>query len=189
MISHRASDINTLIQLKREFGLNMVISGATEAWMLRDELSAEGIPVIMDPLENLPSNFDRLGARLDSAGMLQQAGVKLMFTNYSTSSTHNPYLVRISAGNAVAYGMSAIEAIKAMTLYPAEVFGFADQYGTVEVGKVADLVVWDGDPLEIMTSASTVIINGEIIPMVSRSTRLRDRYRDLDSTVPFIFRR
>jgi imidazolonepropionase-like amidohydrolase len=187
--SHRASDISNLIQLKREFGLNMVISGASEAWMVGEKLAEEGIPVIIDPLENLPSNFDRLGARLDAAAMLQRAGVKVLFTNYSTQPTHNPYLIRISAGNAVSYGMPAIEAIKAMTLYPAEVFGFSDQYGTIEVGKMADLVIWDGDPLELLTGASTVIINGEVVPMVSRSTRLRDRYRDLDSSVPFIFRK
>jgi imidazolonepropionase-like amidohydrolase len=187
--SHRASDIRTLIGLKNEFGLKMIIAGATEAWMLADELSVAGIPVIMDPMANLPRNFDRLGARLDAAARLQAAGVKVLFTDYVTSSPLSPYLVRQSAGNAAAYGMDRIEAIKAMTIYPAEVFGFAGRYGSIEEGKVADLVIWNGDPLEIMTGADVVLMNGEVIPMVSRSTRLRDRYRDLDSDVPFIFRK
>jgi imidazolonepropionase-like amidohydrolase len=187
--SHRASDIRTLLKLKEEFGLSMVIAGASEAWMVATELSAANVSVIMDPLANLPSNFDRLGARLDSAARLQLAGVKLLFANYVSATPHNPYLVRIAAGNAVAYGMSAIEAIKSMTIYPAETFGFADKFGSIEIGKLADLILWDGDPLELLTSAEHVIINGEILPMVSRSTRLRDRYRDLQDEQPFIYRK
>ena len=187
--SHRASDIHTLIALKKEFVLSMVIVGASEAWMVADELADANIAVIMDPMANLPSNFDRLGARLDSAARLQQAGVKLLFANFVSASSHNPYLARISAGNAVSYGMSKVEAIKALTLYPAETFGFADRFGSLEKGKAADLVIWDGDPLEVLSSADTVIINGEIIPMVSRSTRLRDRYRNLNDEKPFIYRK
>ena len=189
VISHRASDIRTLISLKNEFSLDMIISGAAEAWMVAEELSDAKIPVIMDPMSNLPSNFDRLGARLDSAARLQRAGVKIVFANYVSSSSHNPYLVRISAGNAVAHGMSAVEAIKAITLYPAEIFGIAEQYGSIEIGKRADLVIWNGDPLEILTSAEKVLIDGEPIPMVSRSTRLRERYRHLDDEGPFIYRK
>ena len=92
--------------------------------------------------------------------------------------------MRQAAGNAAAYGMPVVEAIKAMTLNPAEVFGFADRFGSIETGKHADLVIWDGHPLELLTRANRVIIGGMEIPMVSRATRLRDRYRDLNTLYP-----
>ncbi|NNE39154.1 MAG: amidohydrolase family protein, partial [Gammaproteobacteria bacterium] len=135
----------------------------------------------------LPGNFDRLGARLNAASLLHQAGVTLLFTTLTTS--HNPFLVRQSAGNAVAHGLTAEEALKAITINPAVVFGIDDRFGSIEQGKVADLVIWDGDPLEITTRADTVIINGEISPMISRSSRLRERYRDLQDSTPYIYRK
>ena len=185
----RASDIRSLLELKREFDLNLVIAGAAEAWMAADALAAAGVPVILDPLANLPGSFDRLGARLDAAARLHAAGVKLLFADFVSTGAHNPYLVRQSAGNAAAHGLPPIEALRAMTRNPAETFGLAGRFGTIEVGKSADLVLWDGDPLEIMTRAERVIIGGEAIPMVSRATRLRERYRDLDSAMPYIYRK
>ena len=186
---HRTNDITALLQLKQEFGFRLVLAGASEAWMQADALASANVAVIIDPLANLPSNFDRLGVRIDSVSILEEAGVKVIFAGLSSVSTHNAYLVRQSAGNAVAYGMSRQEAIKALTLNPAQVFGFADLYGSVEPGKQADLVLWDGDPLEILSRADQVIIDGKIVPMVSRSTRLRERYRDLDDKTPFIYRK
>lgn len=184
---HRASDIRTLLELKKEFNLNIIIVGGAEAWMVADELAAENVPVILDPMYNLPGNFDRLGARMDAASLLHNAGVKLIFTTLTTS--HNPFLVRQSAGNAVAHGLPSAEALMAMTINPAEIFGIDDRFGSIEEGKVADLVIWDGDPLELLTRAKTVIINGELIPMVSRSSRLRERYRNLKDTTPYIYRK
>lgn len=184
---HRASDIRALLELKNEFNLNMVIVGGAESWMVAEELAKENVPVIIDPMNNLPGNFDRLGARFDAASLLHNAGVKIIFTTLTTS--HNPFLIRQSAGNAVAYGLEKSAAMKAMTINPAEVFGIADRFGSIEEGKVADLVIWDGDPLELLTRAETVIINGEIVPMVTRSSRLRERYRNLNDTTPYIYRK
>lgn len=186
---HRASDIRALLGLKDEFDLNLIIAGATEAWMAAAELAAARVPVIMDPMANLPGDFDRLGARLDAASLLHQAGVRILLTTFVASSSHSPYLVRQSAGNAAAHGLPRLEALKAMTLYPAQAFGLAGRYGSIEAGKVADLVIWGGDPLELLTRAEQVIIDGVPVAMVSRATRLRDRYRDLKDPTPYIYRK
>lgn len=186
---HRASDIRALLKLQREIRFRLIISGGSEAWMVADELAGAEVPVIMDPINNLPSNFDRLGARLDNAARLHEAGVTLLFSSQGSPSTHTSYLVRQSAGNAVAHGLPTIAAIKAMTINTARVFNVADRFGSIAPGKEADLVIWDGDPLEIMTRADQVIVQGKLMPMVSRATRLRDRYRDLNDEKPFMYRK
>lgn len=187
--THRASDIRAMLTLKQEIVFKLIIAGATEAWMVADDLAAAGVPVIIDPMANVPLDFDRLGARLDAAARLHEAGVTLLFRGVDYMGTHSAYLVRQAAGNAAAYGLPPIEAIKAMTLNPATVFGFDDQSGSIVAGKSADLVIWDGDPLELLTRAETVIIGGAVMPKVSRATRLRDRYRELKSNVPSYYNR
>ena len=107
-----------------------------------------------------------------------------MFTGVAWRNTHSAYQVRQAAGNAARYGMPVTEAIKAMTLNPALAFGFADRFGSIEKGKVADLVIWDGHPLELLTRADKVFMGGEEMSMVSRSTRLRERYRHHDGPYP-----
>jgi len=175
VFANRSSDIKTLIDISKEFKLKLVINGGAEAWMLARELALAEIPVILDPLDNVPSAFESLGVKLEGAAILQKAGVKLLFTNRSS---HNAYLVRQSAGNAVAYGVSLEEAIKAMSINVAEVFGI-ESYGKIELGMHADLVIWDGDPLEITSNAERVFIKGHDQLMTSRATRLRDRFWDL----------
>jgi imidazolonepropionase-like amidohydrolase len=187
--SHRASDMQALLDLKREFALRLVIAGASEAWLIAGQLAAAGVPVIIDPMANVPESFDRLGARLDNAALLHAAGVPLLFRGVDFMGTHAAWLVRQGAGNAAAHGLPPVEAIRAMTRTPAEVFGMADRFGSIAPGRAADLVIWDGDPLEVTTRATAVLIDGEVVPMVSRATRLRDRYLDLDSPTPFGFRR
>ena len=186
---HRASDIDVLLDLKKQFGLKLVIAGASEAWRVAGKLAEEDVAVIIDPMANLPIDFDQLAARLDAAALLDAAGVTVLFTGVDFRHTHSAFLVRQAAGNAVAYGMDRTAALKAMTLNPAIVFGFADKAGSLEPGKQANLVIWDGDPLEIMTSAEQVIVNGRLIPMISRSTRLRDRYLDLDNEREIFYRK
>ena len=168
------------------FNRNLIIAGAAEAWMVAEELAIAEVQVIIDPLSNIPGNFDRLGARLDNATLLNDAGVTLLF---SGDDTHNAFQFRLSAGNAVANGLPAIEAMRAITINVAEAFGLAENFGSIEEGKVADLVIWDGDPLEVQTRADQVFVNGVSVPMVSRSTRLRDRYRDLSDEAAFFYRR
>ena len=108
---------------------------------------------------------------------MSRAGVQVAIT---TGETFKAYNIRQEAGNAVAYGLSWEEAFRAVTLYPAQIWGVADRYGSLEAGKVADVVVWSGDPLELLTRVEHVVIRGREVPMVSRETELRDRYRHID---------
>ena len=189
VVVHRESDIRNLLALKTQYKLNLVLVGATEAWRVADDIAQANVPVIMDPMANLPLDFDQLAARLDAAAILQRSGVTLLFTGVAWRHTHSAHLVRQAAGNAAARGLPVNEAIRAMTLNPAKVFGFADKFGSIEKGKTADIVIWDGHPLELLTRADHVIINGKETAMVSRSTRLRDRYRELDTRYPPAYRK
>ncbi|MBA2243963.1 MAG: amidohydrolase family protein [Gemmatimonadetes bacterium] len=170
--AHRASDIQGAIRLAQEYNLRLIIEGATEGWMVAEELARARVPVVVRVLENLPGSFERLGARYENAALLRQAGVQVILTS---GDTHNARNLRQEAGNAVAYGLPYDEALRAITLYPAQLWGLQD-YGSLAAGKVANVVVWDGDPLEIMTPVSAVVIRGREIPLVSRQTQLRDRY-------------
>lgn len=175
--AHRASDIRTAMRIADEYRLNLIIAGGTEAWMVADELARKRVPVIVKVLQNLPANFERLGARYDNAALLHKAGVRVAIT---TGDTHNARNVKQEAGNAVAYGLPHDEALRAVTLYPAQIWGVADRYGSLAPGKVANVVVWGGDPLELLTPVEHVFIKGVQVPMTSRQTELRDRYLKLD---------
>lgn len=178
--AHRASDIQTALRIADEYGLRLIIAGGTEAWMVAGDLARARVPVLVKVLSNLPQSFEALGARFDNAALLRQAGVQVAI---STGETHQAFNIRQEAGNAVAYGLPHDEALRAVTLAPAEIFGIAEQYGTLEPGKVANVVVWSGDPLELLTDVEHVFIRGREIPLVSRETLLRDRYMNLDDNV------
>lgn len=171
--AHRASDIQTALRLADEFGLRLVIYGGTEAWMVADDLARARVPVVVQVLNNLPRTFETLGATYENATRLRQAGVQVAITSGESFKSFN---LRQQAGNAVAYGLPHEEALRAVTLYPAQIFGLDDRYGSLAPGKVANVVVWDGDPLELLTPVSNVLIRGREIPLVSRETELRDRY-------------
>ena len=175
--AHRASDIQTALRLAREFGLKLVIYGGTEAWMVADDLARARVPVVVQVLNNLPRTFETLGATYENAARLRASGVQVAITSGETFKSYN---LRQEAGNAVAYGLSHDEALRAVTLYPAQIWGLDDRYGSLAPGKVANVVVWDGDPLELLTPVSHVFIRGHEIPLVSRETELRDRYLRLD---------
>lgn len=178
---HRASDILATLALAREFGLRLILSGVDEGWIAAGRIAAAGVPVLLNPMDNLPSNFERIGATLENAARLRGAGVTVAFM---TGDAHNARNIRQAAGNAVAYGMPWEEALAAMTSVPARIWGIADRYGTLEPGKDADVVIWSGDPLELATAAEAVFIRGEQIPMENRQTKLRDRYRNLARPLP-----
>lgn len=175
--AHRASDIIGAIRIAQDYNLRLIIEGATEGWMVAEDLARADVPVVIRVLENLPGNFERLGARYENAALLRQAGVQVILTS---GDTHNARNLRQEAGNAVAYGLPHAEALRAVTLYPAQLWGLQD-YGSLEAGKIANVVVWDGDPLEIMTPVANVLIRGREIPLVSRQTQLRDRYLDIQN--------
>lgn len=174
VLAHRSDDILHLISLARKHNIRLVISGGGEAWKVASELTKAKVPVIMDPVKNIPK-FDSLAVRLDGAAKLYEAGVKLLFMG---GGTHNAYLVRQSAASAVANGMPGEAAIEAMTINTAEVFGVKN-YGQIKTGLEADLVLWDGDPLEITSNPDVVFIQGDKQKLVSRATRLVDRYWEL----------
>jgi len=172
----RASDIEVLIALTEEYGLEAIISGGTEAWMLAEELAAADISVILNVTSNLPGNFDRINARRGAA------------LTDGSSQSHNARNITQTAGNAVADGLDWNAALRAITLTPAEIYGVANSVGSIEAGKAADIVIWPADPFELTTYADQVLINGVAIPMQSRQTMLRDRYLQTDSGKPPAYR-
>jgi imidazolonepropionase-like amidohydrolase len=175
VLANRRSDIETALRIGREFKLRLILAGASEGWQVADRIAAAGVPVLVQALDNIPS-YDGLGARYENAALLARAGVKVTLLE---NDTHNARNLRQQGGNAVAYGMTWDQALRAVTLSPAEVFGVADRYGSLEPGKVANVVVWSGDPFEFSTGVEHVFIRGREIPLRSRQTELLERYRTL----------
>ena len=178
---HRASDILVLLKLAREQQLKLVIIGGAEAWEVAPQLAAAKVPVVLDVFENLPSSFEMLGATFENAARLNAAGVEIAF---AYAEHYNPRNARQLAGNAVAHGLPFDAALAAITRNPARIYGVGNTLGTLEAGKTADLVVWDGDPLETSTLTTQVYVGGEAVPTTSRQTLLRDRYRTPRGTLP-----
>jgi imidazolonepropionase-like amidohydrolase len=173
--THRASDIETALRLADEAKIKVVLSGASEAWMVADELARRKVPVILNPLEDLPSRFDRLHSRSDNAAILSRAGVSVIISTYAA---HQSRLLWQHAGNAVRTGMDHDEAIRAVTEAPAAAFGLKG-YGRLEAGAVANVVVWSGDPLQIGSHPEHVLVHGREQSLETRQTLLLDRYRTL----------
>jgi imidazolonepropionase-like amidohydrolase len=173
--AERASDIREVIALARREHLHAVIRGAAEGWRTADELAREKIPVIIDPFDDLPDSFDKVGATLENAARLERAGVKIVFS-FSDPQPHNIRKLRQGAGIAVTHGLPVEAALAALTRNPAEVFGVADRNGSIAPGRVADLVLWSGDPLEVTALPDLVVIQGVEQPLRSRQSELRDRY-------------
>jgi len=180
---HRASDIRQLLRWSQRHGVRIAIVGGTEAWKLGPQLAAAKVPVFLDPLANLPADFDRIGASLENAARLRSAGVAVSFSQFDDAA-HYARKIRQAAGNAVANGLPWEDGLAGLTRVPAETFGVADRLGTIAVGKRADLVLWSGDPLEVSTVAMQVWFDGRAIPMRSRQTELRDRYLRAEGPLP-----
>jgi len=185
--AERASDIRVLVDFAAEFGLPLVVAGGAESWLVADELAAADAAVVLSSVNNLPGSFDELNARLDTAALLEEAGVTFTFGSNGNMQTHNARNLTQAAGIAVANGLTWEAALRAITLTPAEMYGVADRLGSIEPGKEADLVVWGGDPLELTNYPEQVFIRGKAVPMQSRQTLLRDRYLD-DGARPPAFR-
>lgn len=181
----RASDIEALLDLASAYDFRTVVLGGAEAWMVADKLAAAEVGVILDPTTNLPGDFDSINSTLGNAVKLHEAGVEIGFYQ---GDSHNARNLTQLAGNAVANGLPWRVALEAITGSPARMISGDTDCCTIEPGHAAELVVWDGDPLEVTTFATQVFINGKSIPMTSRQTKLRDRYLDLKDKQPFAYR-
>ncbi|KCZ87326.1 amidohydrolase family protein [Hyphomonas johnsonii] len=177
--AQKATDLLAIMEFARQNpALRIAIVGADEGWRVAPQLAAAGIPVIVDAFSNLPASFEQLAATSENAARLVDAGVKVAIVNLGDNS-HQARLAIQVAGNAVANGMSHEDAMRALTTVPAGIFGMQG-LGVIGPGARADVVVWDGDPLEITTSPDDVLIDGVIQSKETRQTELRDRYLKLD---------
>ncbi|HEX4633675.1 MAG TPA: amidohydrolase family protein, partial [Gemmatimonadales bacterium] len=176
VMANRKSDILTALRIAKEFKFKMILAGASEGWEVAGEIAAAGVPVLVAPMDNIPS-YDGLGTRYGNATILAKAGVRVGFY---FGDAHNARDMRQQAGTAVSFGLTWDQALRAITLTPAEIFGVGDKYGSLDAGKVANVVVWSGDPFEFATAVEHVYIRGREIPLTSRQKELLERYK----TVP-----
>jgi imidazolonepropionase-like amidohydrolase len=177
----RVSDIRAALGLAREFGLKLVLASVAEGWQVAEDIAAAKVPVMVGAMNNIPQSFDALAASQENAARLRKAGVTVILVNNGPgdSDGFNVQNIRQEAGNAVAYGMSWDDALRAITLAPAEVMGVADRIGSLAVGRQANVVVWNGDPFEFSTAAERVYIRGKLQTGDSRQDLLTKRYRTL----------
>ncbi len=185
--ARRESDIRQAIRLVDDYKLRIILRGGDEAWRVAPDLAARRIPVVLDPFASTPSTFDQIGARLENAALLQRAGVKVSFSVPGIHMSHNAGLViREGAGIAVANGLPWDEALRALTINPAETWGIDDHYGTLTPGKDADLVIWSEDPLEPMSTPEVVFIRGKQVSLKTRQTELQERYSPRHKNDPWL---
>jgi imidazolonepropionase-like amidohydrolase len=165
--------IRAAVELGREFGLKVIINGGRDAWKVRELLAQADVPVVLGSIQSTPAADAPYDAIYAQPGVLVEAGVRIAFsTGGSANARHVPY----HAALAVAYGLSKDDAMRALTLWPAQMFGAADQIGTIETGKVANLFVATGDPLDIRTHITEVFVKGRRVPMDDRHNRLYEKY-------------
>jgi len=172
----RGADILRLLSLAKGYALKLILSGVDEGWTVAPQIAAARVPVVLDPTQNLPDSFSKLNSRRENAAMLSAAGVNVIISTFDAHTAHN---LRQLAGNAVAHGLSRKAALRALSLEPATAFGMGQNYGLLAPGKVANFSVWNGDPFELDTWATQVVVRGQATSLRSRQDALFDRYRDL----------
>ena len=183
----RASDIRSALALRQEFPrLDMVLVGAAEGWLVANEIAAAGVPVIASALLDLPERFEQIAATQSNIGRMKRAGVKVAI---AANSGENPRNITQAAGNLVALGrvpgasgLSWGEAFAAITSVPAAISGLEGGAGVLSAGATGDVVIWDGDPLEVGSVPVQVFIGGVQQPLENHQSRLAERYRDLDES-------
>jgi imidazolonepropionase-like amidohydrolase len=174
VFADRARDIRNAVEYCEKQKLRMILAGGEEAYKVKDLLRSKDVPVILRPVLTEPGEeddaYDRL---LTQPAELVAAGVKIAFASFD-----NSFARRLGqyAANAIAYGLSPEDGLKAVTLYPAQLFGLSDQLGTLQVGKVADVIVTNGDPLEVTTDVKYLFIRGQLTSMDNRHKRLYEKY-------------
>jgi imidazolonepropionase-like amidohydrolase len=167
------SDVETAYALAQEFKLRIILNGLTQSQSIYDKIAQWKLPVILGSIYDAPKEWERYDAVYKMPAELSKRGVKIAFASFDAHQVRNlPY----AAGFAVAFGLPYDEAMKALTLYPAQIWGVDDQLGSLDVGKTANVVVANGDPLDVKTDVKRVFIQGREAPMVDRQTELRDRY-------------
>jgi len=181
---NRASDIDAAMRLARDFNVKLIIINAAEAWMVADRIAAARIPVLTGAMNNIPDNFATLGSRQENAGLLRKAGVQvgLVGNGGGDEEAFNVRNLKVEAGNAVSYGMTWDDALRAVTLAPAEIFGAADRVGSLKPGLEGNVVVWSGDPFEFTTRAEHVFVRGREYTAKTRQDLLVERYRTMPGT-------
>jgi imidazolonepropionase-like amidohydrolase len=175
--AERARDIRGVVKFVEEMKLKAIIYGGAEADLVADELKKNNIPVIYENIFRNPlDRDDPYDALFEAPAKIQKAGIKFAISTGDDGANVRdlPY----QAGMAAAYGLPRDEALKSVTLYPAQILGVADKYGSLEVGKMANVVVTDGDILQIRTNIKHVFIDGRMIPLTSRHTELFDSFKD-----------
>jgi imidazolonepropionase-like amidohydrolase len=181
----RAADIDAAMRLAREFNLKLMIGSGAEAWMVADKLAAAHIPVLTGAMNNIPGGFASLGQRQENAGLLRKAGVSVALIGNAGGGDEEAFNVRNlkqEAGNAVSYGMTWDDALRAVTLAPAEIFGVSDRVGSLQPGREGNVVVWSGDPFEFTTRVEHVFVRGREYHDTTRQDMLMERYKTLPGT-------
>jgi imidazolonepropionase-like amidohydrolase len=173
-------DVNSIDQIRGvltladSFKLKVILRGARDAWRVADTLAARGIPVIVGPTTQAPGPDDPYDAIYAQPGVLAKAGVKIAFQTSGASDVRDlPY----NAALATAYGLDMDEAIKSLTINPAQIFGVADRYGSLEPGKVANVIVTTGNPLDVRSNVKYLFIRGDAVPLTDRHTKLYEQFR------------
>ena len=175
-----ARDIRHAVEFCDQQKLKMILAGGLEAYKVKDLLRSKNVPVILRPVLTLPNQqddpYDRV---LSQPAELAAAGVKFAFASFDNSFARR---LGQNAANAVAYGLPYEEALKAVTVYPAQIFGLADQIGTLETGKLANLIVTNGDPLELTTDVRYLFIRGQLTSTDNKQHRLYEKYLNRPSS-------
>ena len=175
---NKDKDISNAIKWVQKHNLKAIFCGVSEGYKVAEELAEAGIPVVAGPVLSIPSRkYARYDANYKNPGLMQQAGVKVALRTNDNENTRN---LPFNAGFAAAYGMGVEEALRAVTIVPAELFGVADSYGSIEKGKVANVFVTDGDPFETKTQVEYLFIDGYKVAIESRHTLLYDEFIQRD---------
>ena len=177
--ANRVDEIDSALILARDYNLKLMIVGGAEAWLTADRLARARVPVLTGAMSNIPTSFATLNQRQENAALLSRAGIRVVIVGTAGTdvSRFNARNLKYEAGNAVAYGMSHDEALRAVTLTPAELFGLSDRIGSLQPGRDANLVVWSGDPFEFSTRVEHVFIRGREVKEPSRQDLLIERYK------------
>lgn len=178
----KVTDIEAALKLARDNRLRIMIAGAAEGWMVADKLAAANVPVLTGAMNNIPGSFNTLGQMQENAGLMRRAGVKVLLIGNAGGGDEEAFNVRNlkqEGGNAISYGMSWNDALRAVTLAPAEAFGVSDRLGSLQAGRTANVVIWSGDPFEFNTRAERVFVHGRENTAPTRQDLLTERYKTL----------